>query len=102
VGVCVCHFRASICVQCGCALVLAQVGGIERLFLRRDRRLQTEAIVMLCEPSMESDVCEWHSEKNARDFWRISHRDEPCLVVRDLRLVSSVSRLVVRDARLVV
>jgi hypothetical protein len=68
VGVCACRFSASICVQCGCAVVLAQVGGIERLFLRRDRRLRTEAIVMLCEPSMESHVCEKHSEKNARDF----------------------------------
>jgi hypothetical protein len=45
-----------------CAIVFAQIGGIERLFLRRDRRLQTEAIVVLCEPGVEGHGCQEHRE----------------------------------------
>lgn len=52
-------------LQCGRAIVFTNVGGTERLFLRRDRRLQSETIVMLCEPCVECHSGQKHGEKNA-------------------------------------
>ena len=60
--------RIDLCervFQCGRAIVFTDVGGIERLFLRRNRCLQTEAIVMLGEPCVERHSGQKHGEKNA-------------------------------------
>lgn len=48
--------------------MFTSVGGIERLFLLRDCCLQTQAIVVLCEPGVESHGCQKHREQSSGDF----------------------------------